>query len=275
MDNAQSSAAAADGNETPSVPWWRPLLPWGNRTGQKRKRAVEVGWALANQTASFIWDAPRPFTRKLPKARSSKAVNACPAVLDYEARHFTVPCPIDLHLRCVHKPGEMPKLMNMAGEHSAVRDQQLNKMGTIQKPSEWRDPTRPVFQIATPYVFISDEPVYINQTPPYLDYGYQEWPGILIGGRFPIQNWIRPLMWAFEWVDTSKDLILKRGEPWFHVRFEVEDPSRPVRLVEAEVTPEVRSFIAGANDVANYVGQTFSLIETAKQRRPKQLLFKK
>ena len=30
-------------------------------------------------------------------------------------------------------------------------------------------------------------------------------------------------MWAFEWHDTTKDLILRRGEPLFTVRFEGPD----------------------------------------------------
>jgi len=34
-----------------------------------------------------------------PQAASTKAVGFCPAVLDYEARIFEVPCPFDLHLR--------------------------------------------------------------------------------------------------------------------------------------------------------------------------------
>src|SRR5215213_2111521 len=80
------------------------------------------------------------------------------------------------------------------------------------------------------------------------------------------------LMWAFEWHDPKQDLVLKRGEPWFYVRFETEDPSRPVKLVEAERTPEVKEYLGGLSAVANYVNRTFSLFSTARERRPKTLL---
>jgi len=53
------------------------------------------------------------------------------------------------------------------------------------------------------------------------------------------------LSWAFEWHRPEKDLILTRGEPWFCARFEVEDPSRQVRLVEAEMTPELEQYLKG------------------------------
>jgi hypothetical protein len=83
------------------------------------------------------------------------------------------------------------------------------------------------------------------------------------------------MMWAFEWYDTSRELSLRRGEPWFYVRFETHDPSRPVRLLEADNTPELKQYLAGLSTVTNYVNRTFSLFETAKARRPKTLLVPK
>ena len=68
---------------------------------------------------------------------------------------------------------------------------------------------------------------------------------------------------------------MKRGEPWFYVRFETFDPSRPVRLSEASMTPPLKEYMAGTSGVTNYVNRTFSLFKTARECRPKQLLFKK
>jgi hypothetical protein len=97
----------------------------------------------------------------------------------------------------------------------------------------------------------------------------------MVGGRLPIHIWPRVMMWAFEWYDQSQDLIIQRGEPWFYVRFETEDPSRPVRLVEAEMTPQLREYLNGIRTVTNYVNQTYSLFATARERRPKTLLVRK
>ena len=82
-------------------------------------------------------------------------------------------------------------------------------------------------------------------------------------------------MWGFEWFDTNKPLSLKRGEPWFYARFEAIDPSRPVRLVEAEWTEEMREYQKGSSAVANYMNRTFSLFKVAESRRPPTLLKKK
>ena len=79
-------------------------------------------------------------------------------------------------------------------------------------------------------------------------------------------------MWAFEWHEPQKDLILRRGEPLFYVQFEAMDPSRAVQVVEAERTPEVQSYLDSLAGVVNYVNQTFSLFKAAEAIRPKKLL---
>ncbi|TQR62780.1 hypothetical protein E2K52_08805 [Acinetobacter sp. RF14B] len=94
----------------------------------------------------------------------------------------------------------------------------------------------------------------------------------MFGGRFPIHIWPRPLMWAFEWHDTSKDLILKRGEPLFYCQFDGFDPSRTIKLIQAEKTPELMSYMDQISGVVNYVNQTFSLFNEVEKVRPKKLL---
>jgi hypothetical protein len=83
------------------------------------------------------------------------------------------------------------------------------------------------------------------------------------------------MMWAFEWYDTSKELVLRRDEPWFYLRFETHDPARPVRMFEAERTPELDEHLKGMAAVANYVDRTYSLLKVAGARRPASLLKRK
>ena len=82
-------------------------------------------------------------------------------------------------------------------------------------------------------------------------------------------------MWAFEWHDTSKDLILKRGEPLFYCMFESMDPSRPIQLVEAEMTPELGEYMETIGGAVTYVNQTFSLFKAANDLRPKKIVKRK
>ena len=239
------------------------------------RRPIEVGWAIQAEKTGVIWDEPRPYLRKMPRPASPKSVQMCPAAIDFDARNFVVDCPVDLHLRMKMDDEKGPQLINVAGIQSNVRPKHLGQMVALVNRAEWRHPDRPIIQIVTPYLFLTDEQVYMSQTAPYLDYIAPPLPGVLIGGRFPIHSWPRHMMWAFEWYDTKLDLVLKRGQPWFYVRFEGPDPSRPVRLVEATITPEVQTFIDSVSGVTNYVNRTFSLIDRARKRRPERLLFPK
>jgi hypothetical protein len=236
-------------------------------------RTYTVGWMLNTDKTSIIWDTPRP-VRIDSTSNDPRSVAQCPSVLDFDRRHIAVNCPIDVHLRLDMSGGEMG-ITNMLADKSPIRSEALQRWIVFQPRHEWRHPQRPVLQMLTSYVFVSDDPIYINQYPPILHYTGDTRPGIQINGRFPIDIWPRALMWAFEWYDTSKDLILRRGEPLFYVRFEGPDPAAPVRLIEAKKTPELESFVSSITGVTEFVGQTYSLFKTARERRPAKLLFPK
>jgi hypothetical protein len=123
-----------------------------------------------------------------------------------------------------------------------------------------------------PYCFIADEPVYLTQLGCFAHYRADPLPGTIFGGRFPVHVWPRPLMWAFEWHDTGRDIVLKRGEPLFYVQFEAAGPERAVQLVEAERTAELAAYVEKLSGVVNYVNQTFGLFKAAEAMRPAKLL---
>ncbi len=243
-------------------------------------RVCEVGWLVDADKAGLIYGTPRALGRRRPlKATDNpKAVSRCPAVHDVEARTFEIPCPVDLRLKLVQ--GEDGRLqVAAAGEgQQSLNRQHLAKMVFLLQRERWRDPKKPVVQVAAPYRFLADESVWMTQLPAYDHFRPSPepgpLPGLLIGGRFPIDVWPRALMWAFEWHDIRRELVLRRGEPWFYLRFETADPARPVRLVEAQMTPELRAFCNGVDGVTNYVNQTFQLFAEARKRRPAKLLVK-
>lgn len=238
-------------------------------------RIVDVGWLLDTDKARFIWPEPRKVKRDDPAPRHAKSASYCPSVVEHEAKLYEITCPIDLHLGFRRDAGGKPALVNLDGANASVRPKHLNSMLALVSEQEWRHPEKPILQLITPYIFLADEPVYMTQLPPIAHYRKEQWPGILLGGRMPIHIWLRPLMWAFEWHDISRPLRLQRGEPWFYARFETFDPTRPVRVFEAERTPEVVDQMRGASAVSNYVSNTYSLFKVAQARRPERLLVRK
>ena len=233
---------------------------------------VQVGWCLNERKGGVIFYPPeRVRSTELNRAHA-KSASRCPAVINLESRHFLIRCPYDLHLAFVRDDKGRPALRNLAGDMGGIRASKLAEKIHITKESEWRRADVPTIQLALPYIFIADEPVYMSQVAPFMHYLREPLPGTIFGGRFPIHVWPRPLMWAFEWHDTTKPLKINRGDPLFYAMFETTPQERSVAMVETEMTDELRDYLDLISGAVNYVNQTFSLFEAAEERRPEKLV---
>ncbi len=240
--------------------------------GERGSGPVRVGWFLGDDKPGVVFQPPER-VRSVEMSKShAKSASRCPAVINLESRYFVIKCPFDLHLQFVRSPEGKPLVRNALGEKSPVRSKKLAEHLHVVGEAEWRYKDRPTIQISLPYVFVADEPVYLSQVAPFMHYRADPLPGTIFGGRFPINVWPRPLMWAFEWHDPSKDIILHRGEPLFYAMFETEPADRAVQVVEAEKTPELQEYLQHIAGAVNYVNQTFSLFKAAEERRPARLV---
>ncbi len=233
---------------------------------------ITVGWFLTSDKGAVMYDAPeRVLFRQTNKAHS-KSASRCPAVIQMESRYFMVKCPFDIHIGFGRDEKGKAHLINRAGVASSIRANKLGEVLTLVNEAEWRYPDRPTIQMVLPYCFIADELVYLTQLSAFAHYRKEQLPGTIFGGRFPLNVWPRPLMWAFEWHEPEKDIVLKRGEPLFYCQFEGNGPDRPTQMVEAERTPDLMAYMEKVSGVVNYVGQTFSLFQAAEKMRPAKLL---
>ena len=247
-------------------------ITYAREPSDPRSGPVTVGWFLDNDKGGVLYDPPERVSFRQTNRTHAKSASRCPAVIALESRYFMVKCPFDLHLGFVRDKEGKPQLLNRMGAASPVRPAKLRDVVTLVNEPEWRYPDRPTVQLSLPYTFIADEPVYVTQLDAFAHYRRQPLPGTIFGGRFPVSLWPRPLMWAFEWHEPEKDIILKRGDPLFYCQFEGDGPDRPVQLVEAEKTPELLAYVAHISGAVNYVNQTFSLFKAAEALRPAKLL---
>ncbi|WP_151718293.1 hypothetical protein [Gemmobacter serpentinus] len=233
---------------------------------------VTVGWFLTSDKGAVLYDPPERVAVRQTNRTHAKSASRCPSVIQLESRYFMVKCPFDIHVGFGRDDKGRPHLVNRAGTASTIRANKLGEVLTLVSEAEWRYPDRPTIQLGLPYTFIADELVYVTQLSAFMHYRRDPLPGTIFGGRFPLNIWPRPLMWAFEWHEPEKDIILKRGEPLFYVQFEAEGPDRPVQVVEAERTPELQKYLDQIGGVVNYVNQTFGLFKAAEALRPSKLL---
>jgi hypothetical protein len=233
---------------------------------------VQVGWFLNQRKGGIVFFPPERVRSAAVNKNHAKSASRCPAVINLESRYFLIRCPYDLNLEFTRDKNGRPGLRNLSGDKSGIRASKLNEKLHIAAEAEWRYPNVPTLQLSLPYVFISDEPVYITQVSPFMHYTKTPLPGTIFGGRFPINVWPRPLMWAFEWHDTSQPLRVKRGDPLFYAGFETMPQDRSIVVSETEITPELTDYMELISGAVNYVNQTFSLFEAAEAQRPATLL---
>ena len=236
---------------------------------------VTVGWFRADDKHAVLYDPPTRLASRETARTHAKSAARCPAVIQMESRYFAIPCPFDLNLGFTRDAKGKPVFINRAGAASSIRNNKLNELLVMVNEVEWRYPDRPTIQLVLPYVFVADEPVYMTQLGAFAHYRKDPLPGTIFGGRFPINIWPRPIMWAFEWHETAKDIILRRGEPLFYCQFEVDHPERAVQLVEVEKTAELTGYLNNITGAVNYVNQTFGLFKAAEEMRPKKLVVPK
>lgn len=234
---------------------------------------VDVGWCIDEPLGAFVFPKPEPLFKKRSTALSNRAVQACPAVNELERDLYVVTNPFDLRLRCIKRQDCFD--LHVVEDGTRIDDDLIPKFVVLMHPKLWRASSFPTIQIKIPYFFLCDEPCYMTQTPPYMSNTFRKWPGVLISGRFPINIWPRILNWAFEWTDLSQDLILRRGDPLCYFYFETGHLRTKVNMCEIENTPELREYRQGISGVPKYMSNTFSLFETALERRPRNLMVKK
>src|SRR3546814_19275962 len=87
----------------------------------------------------------------------------------FDRRHFVINCPIDVHLRLNLTGGGM-EITNVLAAKSPIRAEALQRWIVFQPRHEWRNPQRPGLPMLTSYVFVSDEPVYVNPYPHLFHY---------------------------------------------------------------------------------------------------------
>ncbi len=233
---------------------------------------VTVGWFLTQDKGAILYDAPERLMFRQTNKAHAKSASRCPAVIQMESRYFVVKCPFDIHIGFGRDKEGKAHLVNRAGVGSSIRASKLGELLTLVNEVEWRFPDRPTIQMVLPYCFIADELVYMTQIGTFAHYRRDPLPGTIFGGRFPINVWPRPLMWAFEWHEPERDIKIARGEPLFYFQFEADGPERPVQMVEAERTAELNAYMDKIGGVVNYVNQTFSLFKAAEAVRPAKLL---
>ncbi|MGF1446494.1 MAG: hypothetical protein ACFBRM_09875 [Pikeienuella sp.] len=230
----------------------------------------DIGYCLVEEEAGFAFQPPRTIFSTREKPLGTRAIQNCPAVNALERQMVEIPSPVTLRLG-LEDEADGPALA-VIEQGTFVQAEKISDWVSLEPPSRWRHPKRPVLQLALPFFFVTDEPCLISILPPFLAAPMRRWPGMMVAGRWPLWIWPQRLTWAFEWDRPGEELALRQGEPLAYALFEFNHPQKRPRLVEAELTPELAEYRAGMDGVRHITGDIEAVWDGALSRRPRQLL---
>lgn len=236
-----------------------------------------VGWYLEAAKASHIYYSPERLVATRSYDSKPRSVQHCPAVQTLESRIFVIRCPFDIGLKLIPtSSSENAKQFEVftLEEKTTISPRQLRGLFTLMPQNQWRQAKVPVFQISTPYIFVTDHPLRLRQTGPYLHGTDASRAGVTIAGEFPLEAWPRQLSFAFEWHRTCEPFVMKRGEPWFYVEFldKREQVGSAPDLKHIIPSKKLIAYQAGTHGVVDHIGNTFGLIKKLQSQKRKKLL---
>lgn len=183
----------------------------------------------------------------------------CPAFVNYVNSTYMLCSNIDIELQW----DDVNKVLN-SNLNKLAHDTFINV--------HWHDfnieTGRPIVGLSCSYLFLADEPVMLEMTPPYahIDPAWRVMPG-----AFNIYNWQRPVVPTFEMMDNR--VTIKRGQPLVYIRFKTEKFKDNIVLEKIERTEEIDHVVKSCLSVKTYQANlSWKIANTFNKLRPKKFL---
>lgn len=247
------------------------MLPlWQSNVLQlNRVHNISIGWCIASDRFAIAFDAPSALIPPKDPSNNKKGYLSCPAVRQFSEGLFQVASPFSLKLRLIESDSG-PAIVPVYPFTSLTEDI-INQLVQIEPQSTWGNRNCAVIQIPSPYVFIADEPVIVEQSNPDLTIqSRMNWR--VIPGRFDIYSWQRPLNWAFEWDFSCGDFEIRAGEAQYNIRFLPRNypfGNFSIKLIKLAFDKEIKSRLDLTRDIAKIRRGTAQLFSKSASLREK------
>jgi hypothetical protein len=236
---------------------------------------ISIGWCITSESFAIAFDPPSKLIPPKDVTANSKGFLSCPAVRKFSEGIYQVFSPFSLKLRVVENNGQLAIVP--VYPFTSLNEEVARIFIKIEPQESWNTKTTAVIQIPSPYVFISDHKILIEQFSPELSKkSKMNWR--VIPGKFDIYAWQRPLNWAFEWDLSCGDFEIRAGEPQYNIRFiPQEQPIEKckITLEKLELNKSILERLALTRDVAKIKRGTSQLFSKAAQLRENKTFLKK
>ena len=228
---------------------------------------ITVGWSLLGEEFHAAYGQPTRFRLDKDSSADRAGFLSCPAVRATVEDAYQVESPFSLRLRALESHGALT--IAPVYPFTTLAEPLVKAMVTVEPRTTWRTPNRCIVQVASPFVFFSDDDVLIEQFESSLSpKSSLNWR--LIPGKFNIYAWQRPLNWSFEWDMSLGDFEVRTGETQYSVKFHSANnrsASPSIKLQEMPVSDVLRERLRHSGGVSKMRRGTSALIRSSHEDR--------
>jgi hypothetical protein len=190
---------------------------------------------------------------------STSRYHQCPAFVKYVKNTFVLKNTIDLKLQWDRNNAVLSSNLPHEAHNTMVR----THWGDFDEKSG-----RPIVAISNSFVFVADQPVYIEFLPPFnhIDNSWR-----LIPGMYNIYSWQRPIVTTIEMLEDTVELT--RGQPMAYIRFRSDDPTDKFVLKKIDRTDKLEHEVNSCLTLKHYMPKlSWKIHNTINKLRPKRWL---
>ena len=221
---------------------------------------MEVGYYYTSNTFELLCFKPEPITFDIDKW------NRCPALTDSIHNAFVIKAPIGIKL-IFEGTDENGSALIKLDRSSDLENDRFDEYIGIKQGDLYPSPEEPMFQILVGLGFTCNENLIMEIFPPFLEYR-PNFPAVNTTAKYNIYDWLRGIAIGVLWKDSTKPIIIKRGDPLCYVRFETK---KKINLKQVPYTPEMKAEATRNVNIKNLIkNHSKYLMEKAGLLRPKK-----
>lgn len=233
--------------------------------------SAKIGWCFVNIEGTAAYPKPERVSLGKDPSVTKRGHLSCPAVRAAAVGYMSVGSPFSLRLKFRRRDNTVSFIP--VYPFTSINESKLSEIFRLEPREQWRSADVPLFQISSPYFFVADEQIEVEQCQPiFANSTSLNWR--IIPGRFNIYGWQRPLNWAIEWDTKCGDLVIRLGEPLYYLKFfdaEGRLISNP-NIQQVELTEDLRAKLNASAGVTSLQRGTAALMRAASDERTGPLL---
>jgi|14_taG_2_1085336.scaffolds.fasta_scaffold48467_2 hypothetical protein len=211
---------------------------------------MNINWHIVDDRFELVYKKPDKIINPMMKEYNNgnnKKISKCPGINDMWSNVFVMRLPFDFTISFDDRMSRV-----MIDENKTTIDTKEFSDIIVNDPELYTN--YPVVQISSKQMFSSDKPCKVSIIPPIFHLHENDaWKNIrYISGVIDIHNWHRPVNFPFEWIDTSKSISFKRGDPIAYAIFNSENLDEKFNIDKKEFSGKIKkSYTAclGARDI--------------------------